>query len=303
MNALRGREIVFGVVLLLVVAFVGASARLQVSIDREKSQYQEAPEMLWIPSGEVLRKLSLGHNGLLADIYWTRAVQYFGGRLRDRKYEFGLLAPLLDITVTLDPHLLVAYYFGAFFLSAPPPHGAGQPPEAVALLQRGIEANPQEWRLWHHLGFLYYWELQDYEKAAASYEEGSKNPNARPWMKVMAAAILQKGENRETSRFLWTEIYSSSEDATMRENARQHLETLKAMDDKEELERRASLFHERSGRWPQSFSEMAAQGFLEGIPADPQSFPYQLQAEGKVTLDSQSPVRLDYGPSPAASAK
>ena len=253
--------------------------------------------MLWVPSGEVLKKLSLGHDGLLADIYWTRVVQYFGGRLRDRKYEFGLLAPLLNITVTLDPHLLIAYYFGAFFLSARPPYGAGQPQEAVALLQRGIEANPQEWRLWHHLGFVYYWELQDYEKAAAAYEEGSKNPNARPWMKVMAAAILQKAGSRDTSRFLWTEIYNSSEDATIRENARVHLETLKALDDKEELERRARLFHERTGRWPQSFSEMMAQGFLEGMPADPQGFPYQLQAEGKVSLNPQSPVRLDYGPS------
>ncbi|MBI4458814.1 MAG: tetratricopeptide repeat protein [Acidobacteria bacterium] len=298
MSACRRRKVIFGSVLLLAIAFAGASARLQVSIDREKSQYEEATEMLWIPSGEVLRKLSLGHEGLLADIYWTRVVQYFGGKLRDRQYNFNLLAPLLNITVTLDPHLLVAYYFGAFFLSAQPPQGAGQPQEAVALLQRGIEANPQEWRLWHHLGFLYYWELQDYGKAAAAYEEGSKNPNARPWMKVMAAAILQKGGNREISRFLWTEIYNSSEDVTIRENARVHLESLKALDDIVALENRARLFREQTGRWPQSFSEMIAKGLLGGAPSDPQGFPYQLQAEGKVGLDPQSPVRLDYGPSP-----
>ena len=284
--------------LLLIAGACAAAARVQIAIDREIAPYREAPEMLWIPSGDVLKKLSLGHDGLLADIYWTRVVQYYGGRLRDRKTDFSLLAPLLDITVTLDPQLLIAYSFGTTFLSARPPRGPGQPEKAVELLQRGIRANPDVWRLWHELGFVYYWDLQDYAKASAAYLEGSKHPDARPWMKVMAAVIAQKGNNRETSRFLWTEIYNSAGDELIRKNALRHLETLRTLDDIDELERRVVLFRERTGRWPASWREMVAAGMLQGIPMDPKGFPYQLQPEGKVTLHPESEVELDYGPSP-----
>jgi len=284
--------------LALVMAAWAASARVQMEIDQRVRPYQETPELLWIPSGKVLKKLSLGQDGLLAHIYWTRVVQYYGGRLRDRKTDFSLLGPLLDITITLDPHLLVAYRFGAIFLSERSPRGAGQPEKAAELLQRGIQANPDVWRLWHELGFIYYWELQDYPEAAAAYLEGSKNPKAAPWMKVMAAVISEKGGNRETSRFLWTEIYNSAEDPAIRGNARGHLETLQALDDIDELERRAAQFQETTGRWPQSFSEMISAGLLEGLPADPTRLPYQLQPDGQVTLHPDSKVDLECGPSP-----
>jgi len=270
----------------------------QMALDRRLAPYRETPELLWIPSGNFLRTLSLGHNGLLADIYWTRAVQYFGRQRLARQTEYPLLAPLLDITVTLDPQLLVAYRFGGAFLSAPPPYGAGQPENAIALLRRGIQANPDQWRLWHDLGFIYYWEIKDYPAASEAYMEGSKHPRAAPWMRVMAAVILQKGGDRETSRFLWTEIFNSTEDVTIRKNAQMHLDTLRALDDIEEIERRAAAFRDQTGRWPQSFEEMISEGLLQGVPADPQGHPYQLQPDGKITLHPNSEVKLDYGPSP-----
>ena len=301
----RGRLVLlFGTVLVVVAAW-SASAGLQVAIDVEKAAYQDAPETLWIGSGKVLKALSLGHEGLLADVYWTRVVQYYGSRLRDRKTDFSLLAPLLNITVTLDPHLLVAYPFGSFFLSQPPPRGAGQPGEAIALLQYGIQNNPDEWRLWHYLGFLYYWELQDYPQAVAAYQEGAKNPKALPFMKVMAATILEKGGDRETSRFLWAEIYRSAQDPTIRANALSHLQGMKANQDIEEVERLARQFHDQTGGWPASMRDLVTRGLLAGLPVDPTGIPYRMGPEGKAQLDPKSTVRLEYdrAPSPQPAAQ
>ncbi len=283
---------------LVVVCGFAALVPAQMALNQRLASYRETPELIWIPSGRVLRALSLGHNGLLADIYWTRAVQYFGRQRVERKFEYPLLAPLLDITVALDPQLLVAYRFGGVFLSAPAPLGAGQPEKAVELLRLAIRENPDQWRLWHDLGFLYYWELKDYQTASAAYLEGSKHPRAAPWMQVMAAVILQKGGDRQTSRFLWTEIYNSTEDTTIRDNARDHLDTLRALDDIEELERRVATFRSQTGRLPQSLQEVAAAGVLPGVPVDPAGHPYQLQPDGNVTLHPQSEVKLDHGPSP-----
>jgi tetratricopeptide (TPR) repeat protein len=278
---------------------LAGAASLQVGIDQRIAPLRNAPEELWISSGRPVEALSLGHNGLLADIYWTRAVQYYGSRLRDKKTDFSLLFPLLDITVTLDPQLTIAYYFGSFFLSAKPPRGAGEPEKAIELLRRGILANPEEWRLWHHLGFLYYWELHDYGKAAEAYTEGAKNPQAAPFVKVMAAAIREKGGDRETSRFLWSEIYNSTEDETIRANALRHLQGLQAQADIGELEKRTRLYHDRTGRWPNSFQELIDAGLLPGIPLDPQGQDYVLQPEGNVMLRPGSPFILESGPTSA----
>ena len=78
-------------------------------------------EVLYINSPQFLERASLGYSGLLADIYWTRAVQYFGSRHHDEAKSYDLLAPLLELTTQLDPHLIVAYEFGASFLAPPAP--------------------------------------------------------------------------------------------------------------------------------------------------------------------------------------
>ena len=73
-------------------------------------------EVLYISSPKLLKRLSLGYDGLLADVYWTRAVQYYGGSHHEKTARYELLAPLLNITTQLDPHLIPAYQFGGTFL-------------------------------------------------------------------------------------------------------------------------------------------------------------------------------------------
>jgi len=114
---------------------------------------------------------------------------------RARASESRFAVAALDITTTLDPNLVIAYRFGAMFLSQTPPAGAGRPDQAVELIQRGIQANPDYWRC------MRIWDssttsiLKDYPKAADAFLEGSKKPNAQVWMKVMAAKIAAEGES------------------------------------------------------------------------------------------------------------
>lgn len=139
---------------LLVLGFIMLFV-VQRKIDDELGVYAKISDILYIPSGVNLRRLSLGNEGLLADIYWTRAVQFYGrNHIPGAGGRNDLLAPLLRITTDLDPHLLIAYRFGAIFLSGKPPAGAGQPEAALELLRRGIVANPDYWRLWQDLGFI-----------------------------------------------------------------------------------------------------------------------------------------------------
>lgn len=286
----RGRILQIWIAVLALPLLLGAIYPLQVRIDSETESVQQEKDELVLRSGRLLKKLSLGYDSLLANIYWTRAVQYYGGKRRDRDPSFVLLAPLLDLTTTLDPQLLIVYKFGAIFLAEPVPRGAGRPDLAVELLHRAIAANPDEWRLWHDLGFIYYWDMKDYQKASEAYREGSRNPKARDWMRVMAAKMAQEGGSRETSRFLWREIFESTRDPHIRKNALEHLEGLKAEEDAEEIAGLAGQFNLRFGRFPSSISELVGAGMLRGTPVDPSGHPYLLGPGGKVYLHPSSRV-------------
>ena len=241
-------------------------------------------ETLFISSPKVLQRMSLGYSGLLADIYWTRAVQYFGGHHVAGAEHYNLLAPLLEITTTLDPHLLPAYEFGSSFLTAQPPNGAGMPKKAVELIENGIRNNPNEWRLYFNLGFIYYMELQDPKKAADAFIRGSKLPNAHPWLKVMAARMADAAGDTLTSQMMWKLTYDTSTDKLVRANAAAHLTALIVDAQVGELESVVARYQIVSGRTPASFSELVRAGMLMGIPIDPVGNPYVLTPDGRVEV-------------------
>lgn len=104
--------------LLLIVCMAGSMFLLR-RVDQMRSG-ATLDEVLYLSSPKVLKRLSLGYSGLMADIYWTRAVQYFGEKHHAGAQRYDLLAPLLEITTALDPQLVVAYQYGANFLGPKP---------------------------------------------------------------------------------------------------------------------------------------------------------------------------------------
>jgi len=224
--------------LLLLVVPLGFEGiwRLQHGIDAQRASIGEERDEVLLRSGKLVKAMSLEYAPLLADIYWTRVVQYYGNKHLRGQANLELLWPLLDITTTLDPNLVIAYRFGAMFLSPAAPGGAGRPDLAVQLIQRGIQANPEYWRLYEDLGFVYYFDLKDYQKASAAFLEGSKKPNALVWMKIMAAKVAAEGESFEASLFLWKDIYDSTADPSVKKNALMHLQLLTVKEDCKRLD-------------------------------------------------------------------
>jgi hypothetical protein len=277
--------------LLLLLCLLGLIP-IQRSIDLRKGSDRGVAEVLFLPSGKFLRQLSLGYEGLLADIYWTRVVQYFGGKRLAHSAEFKLLGPLLQITTDLDPHLLIAYRFGSIFLADKSPQGAGQPLEALALLHRGIVANPDYWRLWEDVGFVYYWDLKDYAAAARAFQAGSERPGAMQWMRIMAAKVAAQGGQLATSRFLWTEIARQAGNEQIRKNAEDHLIALQAAEEINELVGLVALYNSQQGRPARSFQALVVAGYLRALPRDPSGSPYILDAGGHVRLSPRSSVDL-----------
>lgn len=259
---------------------LSASVLVLRRVDRIRPQ-GTLEDVLYISSPKILKRASLGYDGLLADIYWTRAVQYFGSRHHNYATSYSLLAPLLEITTTLDPHLLPAYQFGASFLAPAPPDSAGQPGRAIQLMEYGIQNNPNEWRLYYDLGFVYYMDVKDYAKASEAFARGTKVPGAHPFLKVLAAQMAQHAGEFDTARMLWTATYETSQDSQIRQNAIEHLRALKVDEDVTNLQAAVTRFGNRTGRLPSSFSELMAAEGLRGMPVDPDGKPYRFTSEGR----------------------
>lgn len=241
-------------------------------------------DALFISNPKIVKRASLGFNGLMACIYWTRTVQYFGHRHFLREHTYNELAPLLEITTTLDPNLIPAYEFGASFLAPRPPNGAGQPYRAIQLMQYGIQHNPNNWRLYYDLGFVYYTELKDYKQAGAVFAQGSKVPDAHPFLRVLAAQMAEHASDYATASMLWTTTYESSNEKNIRENAMEHLRSLRVDEDVTQLQAAVARFEQANGRVPASLWELAAAEHLRGIPVDPEGNPYELTIDGKILV-------------------
>lgn len=274
--------------LVAIVVLFGALALLQVRIDVASRSEAQQKQQLLVTSGPLLKKMSLGYAPLLADIYWTRAVQYYGSRLGQKNVSFDLLAPLLNIAVALDPHLVIAYRFGAIFLSMPRPDRTDL---AIDLVKRGIAANPNEWRLDYDLGILYYWRLKDYKNAAPAFLAASNVPGAPPFLKVMAASMAEKGGSIEMSEMIFAELYRSTQDRNVKKWAIEQLQLLKVQQEEARLNALIEDYKTRFKRTPHSMDDLVAGGLLRQNPLDPLGYPYVIGPDGKADLYPTSPVR------------
>jgi tetratricopeptide (TPR) repeat protein len=268
---------------LLLLCGMAASVQLLRRVDQVRTG-ATLQEVLYVPSPKLLKRLSLGYDGLLADIYWTRAVQYYGGMHHTGGGNYALLSPLLNITTQLDPHLIPAYEFGGTFLSAKPPQGAGMPQQAADLVEYGIRNNPNDWHLYYDLGFIYYMDMKDYHAAADAFTRGSQVPNAHPFLRILAAQMAEHGGETQTARMLWSATYQTTHDDRVKANAAAHLRALQVDQDVADLEHVVEIYRQRTGRLPASFGEMMTAGLLRGIPADPLGKPYRLTSDGSVVV-------------------
>ena len=211
----------------------------------------DTPDMLYVRSPEAMKRLALSYQSLLADVYWIRAVQHYGGtRLsNDPNASYDLLYPLLDLTTSLDPRFNVAYLFGSLFLAGPPPGGPGRPDLAIALLEKGLRAQPQKWEFAQAIGFVHYWWRQDYPEAAAWFQRAAEMPGGPFWLKSMAAVTLAEGGRRDSSRQLWQEL-ARSEFEWFRNEGQRRLQQLDAMDQIDQLQAAADAL--RATVWPAS---------------------------------------------------
>lgn len=275
---------------LVSIACLALAVALQVGRDRVYPRSDpDTQKLLYVRSPEALKRMALGFDALLADVYWIRAIQHYGGdRLktgRSRRYE--LLYPLLDITTSLDPYFNIAYRFGAIFLSEAFPGGPGRPDQAIALLRKGLAAQPTKWQYFHDIAFVHYWTLRDPIAAAHWFQRAAGQPGAPNWLTPVAAAMLTEGRDRASARFLWQQMLGADQEWLRRRADH----ALKQLDAEAQIDRLQALVSQtpKSADEPFTWEWFARARGHRGVPVDPSGTPYELDpATGQVALSERS---------------
>ena len=294
----RTRTLVLALIVVIGMTCVALLVR-RIDTLRPPEDPSAIDESLYL-DGKTARRISLGFNGLAADWYWMRSLQYVGRKIindRDvpldnlRLLNLKLLAPLLDTATTLDPEFLDPYEYAAIVLPAINVN------DAIRITKKGIDANPNAWRLYHHLGYIY-WQQHDYQAASEIYGRGAQIPGAPAWMEAMKAKMAADGGSRATAREIYTRMYEGAADEKVRDMARKHLLQLDSLDQRDSLRKLFAAYQARTGKCPSSWKEIEPvfralhiAVDASGAPLDPSGAPYVLRAGAcEVDLDPESEV-------------
>jgi hypothetical protein len=250
-------------------------------------------DLLYFAAPVMVEKLTLGYRSIVADIYWMRAIQYYGRRdeAARRPVRYKNLAALLEITTTLDPDMVDAYRAGSSFLAEPEPLGAGNPQEAIRLLDRAIARHPDDWRYAFDKGFIHFWYLRDFKPAGEIWLKTSRIAGAPVWMEPLAAMSLSHGGAMATARSIWQRQYRESDRADVKKNAMNHLLSIQVAEDMWTLEFLVENYVRKTGLLPWTLDDLVRSGYIKKAPTDPLGTPYQFNPQtGMVQLGLQSKV-------------
>ena len=244
--------------------------------------------------GKRLKGYSLGADGLLADWYWMRSLQYVGNKILNSKDDTlniddlkslnpRLLYPLLDNATDLDPKFINAFVYGAVVLPTI------DPDQAIKLTEKGIAQNPGEWRLYQYLGFIY-WKLKQYDKAADVYERGSQVPGAPPFLKLMAGMMETRGGGRDAARAIYADMYKNASDSWTQHIAELRLQWLDSLDERGVLDAALTAYKEKNSRCANDFSDIFS--VLRTTPHPP-GVDIKLNRSGEIVDPTGTPYIID----------
>jgi tetratricopeptide (TPR) repeat protein len=289
--AARRRDAVLAVV---VVLGLTASVLLAQALDGRRlalpaTGADDAPAI----APATARHLALGFNGLAADWYWLEMLQYIGRTIQEqaRTSRLGLaeaveldrikavnpraLTRRLELITALDPRFTAVYEFAAVVLPAVDADAA------IALLEKGIVSNPEQWYLHQQLAYIH-WQRGDYLAAADAFRRGARMTTAG-WMEHFAERMERQGDDPQVARAMYGRMYEQAQDEQVRQWALKRLNQLRSLAERAAIRGVLSAFIRGQGRCPRAWTEVTdglrAAGLAvagPGVPLDPSGAPYLL---------------------------
>lgn len=243
------------------VVFTGAMGLQDRIIERQQAEPERYYDLLYLPSSKYVQLAAVGYDHFLADFFFLRAIQTFGASYAS-PVNLSQLWSYFNTVTDLDPHFLTAYSFGNLVLG----EEAGDTERGLQILNKGVENNPQTYRLAFEAAFFSLWTMNDPELAREYIQKAEQAPDAPEFVSRWEGFIDEQMGRYHAAfqRFLreYIKALNSNEPTLINVNDRR----LRAAVDewyKAELLEKAKAFHEQHGYYP-SVEELEEEGaFLD----------------------------------------
>ena len=189
----------------LAVILVLACAGGVVAYQATRPGKAPADPRVFVPSPKFFLDFSPSYRTSIADAYYLYMIQYYGEHVTGDG-RLDSLPAMTRLVTTLSPQFTRGYLFSAFALI-----DAGRPDVAYEILQKGFEANPEEWRFPAYLAFFVYTFGEKGEaknKVAADwYQKAAAIPGSPSYLPRLAGRLLAKTGEREKAILMWGQAY------------------------------------------------------------------------------------------------
>jgi hypothetical protein len=243
---------------------LGMLIAMQVHLGQWEREGKKLEQLMYLPDGEYLKVASLGHRELVGDMLWLQAIQVMAGKtVSDEAGRW--LYRAFDIITTLDPQFVRAYEAGALALTT----FVVLPDESNRLLMKGIQHNPDEWKLPFYVGINYYFELYDDAKAAEYIAQASRLPGAPIGLVPMAANLFAAAKSPQQAVDILAMAYQNTTDESARQLLEIRLKMMLTERDLVVLEHAIGRYQSIHHRYPGRLEDLVAVGLLSRLPEEP----------------------------------
>jgi hypothetical protein len=233
--------------------------------------------LLYLPSASMLRLLALGNDGLMADMVYLWAIQYYSQFARNERFLY--LEKVFDLITDLDPRHFDAYRMGALIMQVEAPGTLEEKKKAVTrLYDKGIAAMPDSWQLAETAAWDCYLGFRDTELAVRYAEIAVRHPDAHHRIRRALGVWRDRADSWEIADSIayWEQALAEATTPGEEYLTRSHLYDVIVARDRELLEPLLRSYRARVGVCPPTWDALVLTGQLLTVPRDYAGNPYEI---------------------------
>ena len=264
----------------VIAVLLGAVVLSEVRLGKITREDPLGRELLYLPSPEMLKIMSLGNPGLIADVLYLWSIQYYSYYQPHERFLY--LDTVYNLITDLDPLYVDAYRIGALIMQI---QTGGDEEELEAAVRRlfdkGLRNLPDNWQLAEAAAWDFFIRFKDRETALHYAEIATQRPGAPPRIKRMVGVWRDKESawTLDDSIEYWRRAVEDAENEWDHVLCMNQFYDAVTARDRKTLEPLLDVFAARYGVCPESWEDLIPAGALGRVPLDAYGDPYGIGIE------------------------
>jgi hypothetical protein len=265
---------------LVVAALLTGSVLCAVRLEQIPRTDPLGRSLLYLPSPEILKLISVGNPELIADVLYIWSIQYYSGFRPNERFLY--LETVYNLITDLDPLFFDAYRIGALIMEIQTGGDQDELERAVRrLFDKGLRNLDGNWELAEAAAWDMFMRFRNRKGALHYAEIGAQQPAAPARIKRMVG-VWRDAEHIWTiddSIEYWRAAVAEAGNRYDRKMCMSHLYDAVVVRDRQLLDQLLGDYAALNGACAENWEELIAAGRLREVPLDLVGNPYEIDEE------------------------